>query len=288
MDQQKNGEAALSGSRGGKPRLKAPPGTTDTHMHFYDTRVPFAHGAAITHGDALVPEYLKVRERLGIERTVIVQAAGYGYDNTVTLDAMKQLGDSARAIVVVEPSVADAELERLTKLGSRGVRYFMLGGFLHWESLEELAARTANFGWHVQLQLDGRDLPERLALIQKVKGTLVIDHTGKFLEPVKTDHPAFRVLLDLVDNGRTWVKLSAPYETSKAGPPYYCDVGALAKELVKRAPERMLWASNWPHPTAGSNKPDDAMLLDVLLDWIPDEATRKKVLVDNPAKLYGF
>ncbi len=272
-----------------KPKLKAPPGTTDTHMHIYDTRVPFAKGAKITHGDALVPEYLKVRERLGIERTVVVQPAGYGFDNTVTLNAMEQLGNSARGIVVVEPSVADAEMDRLTKLGARGIRYFMLGGFLPWETLEEMAARTSNFGWHVQLQLDGRDLPERLELIRKVKGTLVIDHTGKFLEPVKPDHPAFRILMDLLDTGRTWIKLSAPYETSKVGPPHYDDVGALAKELVKKAPERMLWASNWPHPTPPAHlKPDDAILMDVLLDWIPDEATRTKVLVDNPAKLYGF
>lgn len=258
-------------------------------MHIYDTRFPFAKGAKITHGDALVPDYLKVRERLGIERTVVVQPAGYGTDNTVTLNAMKEIGDSARGIVVVDQSAADAELDRLTKLGARGIRFFMLGGFLPWEILEEMAVRVDHFGWHVQLQLDGRDLPERLPLLKKLKGKLVVDHTGKFLEPVKPDHPAFRVLMDLLDNGRTWVKLSAPYETSKAGPPHYGDVGALAKELVKKAPERMLWASNWPHPTPPVHKkPDDAMLMDVLLDWIPEETTRRQVLVDNPAKLYGF
>ncbi len=272
-----------------KPKLKAPPGTTDTHMHFYDTRFPFAKGAKITHGDALVPAYLKVRERLGIERTVIVQPAGYGTDNTVTLNALKELGDSARAVVVVDQTVTDAELERLTKLGARAIRFFMLGGFLPWEILEEMSARVDNFSWNVNLQFDGRDFLERLPLVKKVKGKLVIDHTGKFLEPVKPDHPAFRALMDLLDNGKTWVKLSAPYETSKVGPPHYDDVGALAKALAKKAPERMLWASNWPHPTPPADmKPDDAMLLDVLLDWIPDEAARKKILVENPAQLYGF
>lgn len=272
-----------------KPKLKAPAGTTDTHMHFYDTRFPFAKGAKITHGDALVPDYLKVRQRLGIGRTVIIQPAGYGTDNRVTLNALLELGDSARAVVVVDQTVTDAELERLTKLGVRGIRFFMLGGFLPWEILEEMAARVANFGWNVNLQFDGRDFPERLTLIKKVKGTLVIDHTGKFLEPVKPDHPSFRVMLELLDSGKTWVKLSAPYETSKVGAPRFDDVGALAKELVRKAPERMLWASNWPHPTPPAHlKPDDAMLLDVLLDWIPDEAVRRQVLVDNPAKLYGF
>ncbi len=153
--------------------------------------------------------------------------------------------------------------------------------------IEPLAARIAPLGWHVQVQLDGRLLPEREALIAALPCTLVIDHTGKFLEPVPPSHPAFAVLLRLVETGRTYVKLSAPYETSKAGPPLYEDVGRLARALVRAAPERMLWASNWPHPSVGE-APDDALLLDLLLDWAPDDATRRKVLVDNPAELYGF
>ena len=154
---------------------------------------------------------------------------------------------------------------------------------LSWESLEPMAARVAEFGWHVQLQLDGRTLPEREAMLKRLPGTLVIDHVGKFLEPVKTDHPGFRVLAGLVERGRTYVKLSAPYEVSKVGPPYYDDVGALARALVRAAPDRMVWATNWPHPTPGIVKPDDAVVLDMLLDWVPDEATRRKVLADNPA-----
>jgi D-galactarolactone isomerase len=141
----------------------------------------------------------------------------------------------------------------------------------------------------VQLQLDGRRLPEREALLKRLKGALVIDHNGKFLEPVATDDPSFKSLLRLLENGRTWVKLSAPYETSKKGPPLYPDVGALAKALVKAAPERCVWATNWPHPSVPRAQcPDDADLLDLLLDWAPDEAVRKKILVDNPATLYGF
>ena len=127
------------------------------------------------------------------------------------------------------------------------------------------------------------------AQLRTVKGDLVIDHVGKFLEPVATDHPSFRALLRLVESGRVWVKLSAPYEVSKVGRPLYGDVGALAKALVKAAPERMLWASNWPHPSAtDANRPDDAELLDLLLDWAPDDAVRRKILADNPARLYGF
>jgi D-galactarolactone isomerase len=145
------------------------------------------------------------------------------------------------------------------------------------------------FGWHANIQLDGRELPKYEAQIMRLPGKFVIDHTGKFLEPVAPDHQAFRRLLKLVDTGRCWVKLSAAYEVSKSGPPRYKDVGILAKALVKAAPQRMLWASNWPHPTAPKDAfPDDANLLDLLLEWAPDAAVRRRILVDNPAELYGF
>ena len=241
------------------------------------------------HGDALAQAYEVIRKRLGIAHTVVVQPTAYGTDNSCTLDAMKALGPGSRGVAVVDQTVTDEELDRLTKLGIRGIRFFMLpGGALPWDILETMAARVREFGWHVQLQLDGRNLPEREAILNRLPGTLVIDHVGKFLEPVPVSDPAFAVLKRLVENGRTWVKLSAPYEVSKVGPPHYGDVGALAKVLAKLAPERMVWATNWPHPTPPANKkPDDAVLLDMLLDWVPDEAARKKVLVDNPAKLYG-
>ncbi len=270
-----------------KPKLKAPAGTTDTHIHFYDHRFPTAKTAVVKPGDALVPDYMKMRERLGIERTVVVQPSAYGADNRCTMEGMAAIGPSARAVVVVEPSVIDAELDRLTKLGARGIRFFMLAGApLPIESLETMAARVAPFHWHVVFQMDGRNLADREALLKRLPCKVIIDHTGKFLEPVGVDHPGFRTLMRLVDTGNFWVKLAAPYETSKKGPPHYDDVGVLAKAAAKTAPERMLWASNWPFP--GDVKPDPAWMLDMLLDWIPDEAARKKALVDNPAELYGF
>ena len=272
-----------------KPKLKAPPGTTDTHIHFYDHRFPTAKTAVVKPADALVPDYMTMRKRLGIERTVIVQPSAYGADNRCTMEAVAAIGPSARAVVVVEPDVSDAELERLTKLGARGIRFFMLAGApLPWEILETMAARVAPFGWHVVFQMDGRDLADREAMLMRFPTKVIIDHTGKFLEPVDVDHAGFRTLLRLVDTGRFWVKLAAPYETSKVGPPHYDDVGRLAKVAAKAAPERMLWATNWPHPTPGIVKPDNAWMLDMLLDWIPDEAARRKALVDNPAELYGF
>jgi D-galactarolactone isomerase len=275
---------------GKRPRLTAPPGACDTHMHIYGDKYPVAPTATFKPPPGAVKDYLAMRARIGVSRTVVVQPSAYAADNRCTLEAMAAMGDRARGIAVVEPGVADAELDRLTKAGMRGIRYFMLpGGVLPWESLEAMAARVGNFGWHVQLQLDGRLLPEKEPLLKRLKGTLVIDHNGKFLEPVAVDHPSFKCLLRLLENGRTWVKLSAPYETSKKRPPLYPDVGALAKALVKAAPERCVWASNWPHPSVPREQcPDDADLLDLLLDWADDEKTRNKILADNPAKLYGF
>jgi D-galactarolactone isomerase len=272
-----------------KPRLKAPPGLCDTHMHVYEPRYPVRAGVA-KPPVAPLSEYMKLRQRLGIARTIVVQPNAYGADNSCLLAAMAALGPAARGVAVVNTDVGDAELERLTRAGIRAIRFMLLpGGPLTWEVFDELTARVHDFGWHVNLQIDGRTFAEREAQLKRVRSDLVIDHIGKFLEPVKPDHPGFRTMLRLLENGRTWVKLSAPYEVSKIGAPGYDDVGALAKELVKAAPERMMWASNWPHPSATPEQmPDDAKLLDLLLDWAPDETTRRKILADNPARLYGF
>ena len=273
-----------------KPRLKTPHGACDTHIHIYDARFPTAPGGPLPPPDALVPAYRRMQERLGLERVVIVQPNAYGDDNRCTLEGMAAFGAAARGVAVVKPGVSDAELQRLTTAGVRGVRFMMLpGGPVRWEWLDEMAARVHDFGWHVQLQFDGRDLPKYEAQIRRLPGVFVIDHNGKFLEPVAVEHAAFKSLLKLIDTGRGWVKLSAPYETSKSGPPAYEDVSVLARALVRAAPERMVWASNWPHPSAKREAmPDDADLLDLLLAWAPDEATRNRILLDNPAQLYGF
>ncbi len=271
------------------PRLKAPAGTWDTHMHVYEPGYPIAPTAVTKPHDAPTSEYLRVRKALGIAHTVVVQPSAYGMDNGCTLAAIKAMGPDTRGIAVADASVRDAELERLHAAGIRGLRFFFFpGGLVPWESVAPLTARVQALGWHVIVQFDGSQMPEREAALKRLPGTVVIDHVGKFIEPVRTDDPSFRALLRLVETGRFYVKLSAPYETSKVGPPNYDDVGALAKALVKAAPERMLWASNWPYVGAPKERlPKDAWMLDLLLDWVPDEATRKKVLVDNPARLYA-
>jgi D-galactarolactone isomerase len=272
-----------------KPTLIAPRGACDTHMHFYDHKVPGAPGTFLP-GHFTVEDYRRVQKQLGLERVIVVQPNAYADDNRVTLDAMKALGKNAKGVAVVKRGVTDAELERLTKAGIMGLRIMTLhGGALGFEVMDELMARVHPHGWHANIQLDGRELPKHESQIKRLPGKFVIDHTGKFLEPVKPDSEPFKCLLRLVDTGRCWVKLSAPYETSKTGAPAYEDVARLARALVKRAPERMLWASNWPHPSARKPQPpDDADLLDLLLDWAPDDSTRRKILSDNPAELYAF
>jgi D-galactarolactone isomerase len=195
------------------PRLQAPPGATDTHMHFYDTaeRYPVAPTAAFLPPPARVADYRAVQARLGLERVVVVQPSAYGTDNRCTMDAVAALGEAARAVVVVDPSVADPELERLTEAGARGIRFHMLqGGVLPWDVLEDMAARVHPFGWHVQLQLNGRELPERAPILKRLPGDLVIDHVGRFMTPVPLDHGAFKCLLDLVEAGRTWSSSPPP------------------------------------------------------------------------------
>ena len=270
------------------PKLVAPPGACDCHMHVYEDRYPLVPQAVFKPPHAPLEDYLAVQKTLGFSRMVLVQPNGYGFDNRCMLEALACLCERARAIAIVEPDATDAELDLLTRAGVRGIRYHLLpGGMLPKETLETMAARVAGFGWHVQMQLDGRDLAQYEKLFAGLPVPLVIDHNGKFLEPVATDHPGFLSLRRLLDGGNTWVKLSAPYETSKTGPPRYDDVSTLARALVASAPGRCVWASNWPHP--GRNTvPDTASLFDLLLEWAGDAATRHRILVDNPARLYGF
>lgn len=265
-------------------------GACDTHMHFYGPydRHPLAPTSPNSPPEALIPAYRKVQERLGLERVVVVQPAGYAFDNRCTMEAVGEIGETARAIVVVPLDSSERALADLAAKGAVGIRYFMLpGGVYAWDDLDRLAAMARPHGWHLQLQCDGRLLPDLMPRLEPLAGQLVIDHTGKFLEPVPVEHEAFRCLQRLVDQG-AHVKLSAPYETSKVGPPSFADVGALASALVRQAPERMLWATNWPHPGRPDPKPDELMLLGTLHAWAPDEAVRRRILVGNPARLYGF
>ena len=260
----------------------------DCHFHIYEDHYPLAPTATFKPPHAPLPAYRKVQRALGLERAVFVQGTGYGFDNSCMLKAMKELGADARGVAIIRPDIGDAQLQELHEAGVRGVRYMMLGGgVLPWDTLEAMSARIAPLGWNINLQLDGRDLPQRWPVLARLASRLVIDHTGKFLEPVSPESEAFRTLEGLVESGRCWVKLSAPYETSREGPPRYEDVGRLARTLARKYPQRCLWATNWPHVNQ-SLIPSDQAMLDLLFDWAPDAATRQAILVNNPAELYGF
>jgi D-galactarolactone isomerase len=265
-----------------------PPGTCDTHMHVYDGRFPAAPTALLHPPDAPVARYRAVQRALGIDRVVVVQPTTYGFDNACQVAAAAELGPDSRLIVVVDERTPRSTLVELDAAGARGARFHMLpGGAVPWSSLPPTAAAIADLGWHVQLQLDGRELPDHLATLRSLPTALVVDHVGRFMPPVGADDPAFTALLHLLDTGRCWVKLSAPYESTREGAPTYPTVATLAAVLVERFPERMLWATNWPHP--GQPEPptvDDLRRL--ASDWLTTGALRQRVLVDNPAELYGF
>jgi D-galactarolactone isomerase len=275
---------------GPKPKLVMPKGACDTHIHFYDGRYATLPNTP-TPPAVGVAEYRQVMDWLGIERVIVVQANAYGDDNRLVMDSTATLGhDKARAVVVVKPGTPEAELDRLSKGGARGLRVMnLLGGTLKLDVAEQMAALIRPFGWSMLLQLNGRELPEHEAMIKRLPVRIVIDHIGKFMDPVPVDHPAFQCLLRLVDTGSVWVKLAGAYEFSKSGKPQYEDVGALVKALVKHAPERLIWGTNFPHAQADKfGYPDEAQLLDLMLDWAPNSADRKKIFTDNPVELYGF
>ena len=274
-----------------QPRTKLPSGACDCHVHIYGDPTVYPaspHSPAMPIPEATVEAYRALQARLRLERVVVVQPSAYGFDNRCTLDAVRQLGTGARGVVVLRPEVGEAELEAYTAQGARGVRFLMLeGGVTRWEELEPVAARVAPFGWHVQLQMDGRLLSEREIGLKHLPCPLVIDHNGKFLRPVDLDHPGFLSLCRLLDTGRVWVKTSACYETSQEGPPRYGDVARLAQALIRRFPERVVWGTNWPHPSKRREPPDDA-LLDLVAEWAGGGDVLERIMVVNPAKLYDF
>ncbi|HEY1779723.1 MAG TPA: amidohydrolase family protein [Roseiarcus sp.] len=273
-----------------RPKLKAPPNACDCHMHIYDSRFPIAPNAKLRPANATVDDYRLLQKRLGTTRNVVVNSSTYGTDNACTLDAMAKLGGNARGVAVVDTSVTDAELRRLHGLGVRGIRFNRVqSGATTIDMLEPLSKRVNDLGWHVQIHMAGDQIIENAGLLQRLPSPIVFDHRARIPESAGVDHPAFALVLKMLDHGRTWVKLSGAYMDTKTGPPAYADVSKVARAYVKAAPERLVWASDWPHPTEKAEaKPDDAILFDLMSDWAPNEAIRNRILVDNPVALYGF
>jgi predicted TIM-barrel fold metal-dependent hydrolase len=246
--------------------------------------------------NARVEDYRLLQRRLGISRDIVVTPTPYPAtvaDNLVTLDAIKQLSPNARGVAIVSPDMTDADLKTLDAGGVRGVRFSLTSGrpgpasTATPEVIEAMAKRVEPLGWHVQFNVTGEQIVAAQDLLGRLAAPIVFDHMGHLPQPAGIDHPAYQIIRGLLDKGRTWVKLSVTYDSSKDGPPGYADVNRVGQAYVKAAPERLIWGSNWPHPSE-PNKPDDAMLFDLLGQWAPDEATRNRILVANPEALYGF
>ena len=272
------------------PYIKMPANATDCHHHIYDAHYPMAPYAVLKPNDALIADYRLLQKRLGTTRNVIIQPSTYGVDNRFLIDALHTFGlKTTRGVAVVNTTVTDAELKQLNAAGVRGIRFNMApAGATTWDMVEPLTKRIAPMGWHIQIQASALDILERKDLWNRVPCEVVFDHLGHVPEPDGVKHPVFGMIVDTLHKGKGWVKLSGFYNDTKIGPPTYADSVAVAAGYVKEAPERLVWGSDWPHPTEkNDNKPDDAILADCFAKAVPD-GMRKRILVDNPAKLYRF
>jgi D-galactarolactone isomerase len=276
------------------PKLKAPANACDCHHHIYDpARFPMAPAPGRPPpANGSMQEYRMLQKRIGTTRHVVVQPRNYVVDNEVTLDALKQAAGNARGVAVVRPTVTDAELKRYDEAGVRGIR-FTIGDpksrVVEPDMIEPLAKRIAPLGWHIQFNMEAEQTVGYADILRRLPTQMVFDHLGIPPLPAGIDHPSHAIIRGLIDKGRTWVKVSGAYSNSKIGPPDYPEATKIAQTFIKTAPERMVWGSDWPHPSMpDNNKPDDAVLFDLMLVWAPDEATRNRILVTNPEVLYGF
>ena len=275
----------------GTPIHVTPAGAWDCHAHIFGPveQYPFTPKRSYTPPEANLAAYRRMLAALGIAHAVIVQPSVYGTDNRCTYDTVVAAAGAWRGVAVVSPSVNEHELERLHAAGFRGVRVNVLfmGGGLTFEELERLALRVAPLGWHVQLLLDGRDLVELAPRLRRLPVPIVVDHMGHMPASVGIAHAGFQTLLQLVRDGRCWVKLSGAYRIS-AEPYPYPDVVPFARALIEADASRMVWGSDWPHPAVSVPIPKDAEVLDLLAAWAPDAEVRRRILSENPARLYGL
>ena len=277
-----------------KPRLALPPLACDTHAHVCGpaSRYPYWPARIYTPPDALPSQYRHMLDTLGVTRSVLVQPSVYDTDNRAMLDALAADPVRQRAVAVLAPDVSNAELERMHALGVRGARCNIVDikedkGRLPLAMLTALAAKIRPFGWHLEFLMHVDEFPDLDRLLDGFPVDVVFGHLGYMKTGLGLEAPGYQALLRLLRGGRAWVKLTGPYRISEGGLPY-ADVVPFAHALVDAAPDRIVWGTDWPHVTVKGAMPNDGDLCDLLSGWVPDEALRKRVLVDNPAKLYEF
>ena len=267
------------------------PGACDAHIHIYDARFAPQAGKELLSGCTVQDYQRDIQHVLGTQRTVIVTPAVYGTDNRVTLDAIAQLGiANARGVAVLHPDVSDAELQALHAGGIRGIRFTLFDpttAVTSFDMIEPLAERVHALGWHVQLHLRAEQIVAHAALIDRLPCSLVFDHMARLPTPDGgLNQAAFDIVKQRLNRRNTWVKLSGAYLDAR-GPQYEGSFTA-AQALVQAAPDRMVWGSDWPHPTEKQYRPDDVALFALLAQWVPDAAMRQQILIDNAKALYGF
>ncbi len=277
------------------PKFTVPANACDTHAHIFpaaDTH-RYSPSRGYTPPVASLDAFLKLHETLGISRGVLTQPSVYATDNTAIVNAVATMPERFRAVAALGSDASDEELLRLNESGVKGVRVNLVdkGGmpFAGLDDVIRFASRIADFGWHLELLLHAQDFPTLRQDFAALPVDMVIGHLGYMTTSYGLDNPGFQEMLAAAREGRCWVKLTGSYRITTCKSTPYPDVIPFARALIDAAPERMLWGSDWPHPTFYGAMPNDGYLLDQLVDWTDNDAALiKQILVDNPASLYGF
>lgn len=276
----------------GAPVSHVPQGACDCHVHVYNHKFPVALGARLLPPDASIADYAKVQARIGTSRVVLVTPSTYGTDNRSMLQALGSVGSDARGVAVIDGTESDDELQRLHEQGVRGIRLNLsLGVTGTFEMLTPLAHRIEQLGWHLQLLMAPELLAKCGEVLERLPIDIVFDHFGRLAPEQAGSHPAHRLLLRLLGDGRAWVKLSGGYIVSPTRTTRDVALRTLAASYLNAAPERVIWGSDWPHATGSAGlqpMPDDADQMDCLAGWTASDQLFRRVLVDNPQELYGF
>jgi 2-pyrone-4,6-dicarboxylate lactonase len=279
------------------PDVALPPGTCDCHAHICGPAAtyPYDGHRIYTPPDATIESYRHLLAVLGVARAVLIQPSVYGTDNRAMLAALQAAGPGVRGVAVVEPDISARDVEALHRAGIRGVRLNLVDrregrNRVPVELVRALAERIAPFGWHIEFLVNMDEAPDFASAVADLEVPIVLGHLGYPRAGARDwiTAPAFAGLLSLLAGGRCWVKLTGPYRISAAADLPYEDVDAAGARLAQAAPGRLIWGSDWPHVMMKKPMPNDGALCDLLARWIPDAATRRRILVDNPMELYGF
>jgi 2-pyrone-4,6-dicarboxylate lactonase len=279
------------------PLVRTPPGAWDTHAHVFgpSDRFPYGPDRSYTPPDAPLPKYLHMLDTLGFTYGGLVQGSAHGRDNSAMLDALARHPKRLRGVAVADETVPVAELRRWNDLGIRALRFnhFFRGGQLHYrggvtlQNAKKLAPVMKDLGWHMQLWIDVKDLPDTIPALREIGLPVVIDHMGRTDARAGTGTPGFRSLVRLVGEGGCWVKMSGAHRLSTRAPDYP-DARPFHEALVRANPDQLIWGTDWPHPRIEGDMPNAGHLLDLFNEWTPNAAVRQRILVDNPARLYGL